>query len=162
MREKLGPSKVNCQASCPQERSHNSSAKSNPVCVYLLYSQVCSCCLIALIASQNNCTAWETEREWESCVREREGEVLKGGRESRSNPVRLKPLYTFLPSVHRVLLKIDPLPDSSPTNPPKTNSFCHSQSCHFVLKGEMKKIIVHIKGFHVGVLTVMCVKPKVY
>lgn len=80
---------------------------------------------------------------------ERGGEVLKGGRESRSSPVRLKPLYTFLPSVHRVLLKIDPLPDSSPTNQPKMNSFCHSQSFHFVLKGDEENNCSH-KGVSCG------------
>lgn len=82
--------------------------------------------------------------------REREGEVLKGGRESRSNPVRLKPLHTFLLSVHRVLLKIDRLPDSSLTNPPKMNSFCHSQSCHFALKRDEESNCSHIGVFCVS------------
>ncbi len=80
-------------------------------------------------------------------VFEGETEGLEGGRESRSNPVRLKPPHTFLHSVHRALLKIDRLPDSSPTNPPKMNSFCHSQSCHFVLKRDEENNCSHIGVF---------------
>lgn len=78
---------------------------------------------------------------------EREGEVLKGGRESRSNPVRLKPPHTFLLSVHRVLLKIDRLADSRLTNPHKMNSFCHSQSCHFALKRDEESNCSYIGVF---------------